>query len=127
MSASLSTLSNLKIGTRLVALFGFLGALLVATGLFALYLVVDAEKNMSRLYAERMVPIERVSLVQRDTIENRVLLLEAIMHTESDIKGKLGQVKTRIDAITKNWREVKKNLVSEKEKEIGRASCRERV
>lgn len=118
MSVNLSVLSNLNIGTRLSALFGFLSVLLVATGLFALYIVVDAEKNMSRLYAERMVPIERVSLVQRDTIENRILLLEAIMHTESDIKPKLEQVQFKIDAITKNWREAKKDLVSEKEKEL---------
>lgn len=48
MIANFSILSNLKIGTRLAALFGFLSTLLVATGLFALYIVVDAVQGPMR-------------------------------------------------------------------------------
>lgn len=106
---------NLKIGHRLGLQISFLGLLLVAMAALGFIVLTGVESRLEHIYASRIIPIERVAAVQRDTLENRALLLEAVMHDKADPKAKIDKVKSKIELITENWRGAKTTMTSETE------------
>jgi methyl-accepting chemotaxis protein-1 (serine sensor receptor) len=109
-----------KIGFRLGLLVCLMALMLSIFCGAGLYLLSESEKNLTHLFEKRMLPVERVSWIQKETIKVRMMLLRAMAHAAegADIKPELVAVREKIVAINKVWAQAKEDVTSEKEKEL---------
>lgn len=114
------SLKNVTIGTRLSALVIFFTLLLIGSAGLGLYALQMTEDRLQNLYAQRMLPIERAAAIQKETLKNRMLLLEGIIHLgeSGDVKADLKKIRQNIDSITANWKLAKNDARTAKEKEL---------
>jgi HAMP domain-containing protein len=71
---------NSSISFRLGILVAFMSLLLAVVGGFGLATLQQMESELQNLYSQRLLPIEQAAAQQKNVIENRVYLLEAMMH-----------------------------------------------
>jgi methyl-accepting chemotaxis protein len=100
-----------SISVRLGVLVGFMSLLLAAVGVFGLATLRQMETELQHLYTQRMLPIEDATSQQRNVIQNRVYLLEAMMHgNESESRAKyLDKINETINEYA-SWKEKIKNI-----------------
>jgi hypothetical protein len=98
-----------KIGFRLGLLVCLMALMLSIFCGAGLYLLAESEKNLTHLFEKRMLPVERVSWIQKETIKVRMMLLRAMAHAAegADIKPELVAVREKIVAINKVWAQAK--------------------
>jgi methyl-accepting chemotaxis protein len=108
---NLSRFADSSISVRLGVLVGFMSLLLAAVGVFGLATLRQMETELQHLYTQRMLPIEDATSQQRNVIQNRVYLLEAMMHgNESESRAKyLDKINETINEYA-SWKEKIKNI-----------------
>ena len=78
-----------SISMRLGVLVAFMSLLLATVGVFGLVTLRQMENELQHLYTQRLLPIEDATAQQKNVIQNRVYLLEAMMHgNESEERAK---------------------------------------
>ena len=118
-SKSMFRFGDSSISIRLGILVGFMSLLLAAVGVFGLVTLKQMEGELQHLYADRMLPIEDATSQQKNVIQNRVYLLEAMMHgNESEARAKyLDQVNETINEYV-TWKEKIKNISDPEQKKL---------
>ena len=118
-SKSMFRFGDSSISIRLGILVGFMSLLLAAVGVFGLVTLKQMEGELQHLFTHRMLPIEDATSQQKNVIQNRVYLLEAMMHgNESEARAKyLDQVNETINEYV-TWKEKIKNISDPEQKKL---------
>jgi len=118
-SKSMFRFADSSISVRLGILVGFMSLLLAAVGVFGLVTLKQMETELQHLYSQRLLPIEDATSQQKNVIQNRVYLLEAMMHgNESEARAKyLDQVNETINEYAA-WKEKIKNITDPEQKKL---------
>jgi len=121
-SKSLFRFGDSSISVRLGILVGFMSLLLAAVGVFGLVTLKQMETELQHLYAQRMLPIEDATSQQKNVVQNRVYLLEAMMHgNESEARAKyLDRINNTIKEYAA-WKEKVKNISDPEVKKLYQA------
>jgi len=108
-----------SISVRLGILVGFMSLLLAAVGVFGLATLRQMETELQHLYTQRMLPIEDATSQQKNVIQNRVYLLEAMMHgNESEARKKyLDQINESINEYV-TWKEKIKDIKDPEQRKL---------
>ena len=97
-------LNNLKIGTRLTALLVVLLALLLAIGMLGIRAIASADAALQTIQADRIVPLDQVSSIEKKMLENQLLSARAVLNPSPDnVNTALQSVAANIEAINKLW------------------------
>ena len=118
-SKSMFRFADSSISARLGILVGFMSLLLAAVGVFGLVTLKQMETELEHLYSQRLLPIEDATSQQKNVIQNRVYLLEAMMHgNESEARAKyLDQVNETINEYSA-WKEKIKDITDPEQKKL---------
>ena len=118
-SKSLFRFADSSISMRLGILVGFMSLLLAAVGGFGLVTLKQMETELQHLYTQRMLPIEDATSQQKNVIQNRVYLLEAMMHgNESEARAKyLDRINETINEYS-TWKEKIKNITDPEQRKL---------
>jgi len=118
-SKSLFRFGDSSISARLGILVGFMSLLLAAVGVFGLVTLKQMETELQHLYSERMLPIEDANSQQKNVIQNRVYMLEAMMHgNESEARAKyLDRINETINEYS-TWKEKIKNITDPEQRKL---------
>ncbi|MGW8247885.1 MAG: methyl-accepting chemotaxis protein [Acidiferrobacterales bacterium] len=118
-SRNLFRFADSSISVRLGILVGFMSLLLAAVGVFGLGTLRQMETELQHLYTQRLLPIEDATSQQRNVIQNRVYLLEAMMHgNESEARAKyLNKINETINEYA-TWKEKIKNISDPEQRKL---------
>ncbi|MDT8452473.1 MAG: methyl-accepting chemotaxis protein [Gammaproteobacteria bacterium] len=109
--------SSKTIGTRLGMLVGFMASLLIVVGLFGIYALTEAESELESLYAKRMLPLELAAALQKNALDHRILILEALMEQDRS-KDYIEKIESGMSATLKNIEMMSRTVSSDKEREL---------
>jgi len=111
--------SNSSISFRLTILVAFMSILLAAVGGFGLVTLKKMEVELHHLYKDRLLPIDDANEQQKNVIQNRVLLLEAMMHgNDSEQRVKfINEIHNTIDEFAK-WKESIKQIKDPEQRKL---------
>ncbi|MDT8451310.1 MAG: methyl-accepting chemotaxis protein [Gammaproteobacteria bacterium] len=118
--------ANKTIGTRLGLLVGFMASLLIVVGLLGLYALTEAESELESLYAKRMLPLELATALQKNALDHRTLILEALMEQDRS-KDYIEKIEVGMSATLKNIEMMSSTVNSDKERELLAAYSSARV
>ena len=121
--AGIGTVSFLRdagIASRLGVLIGLFAVLLIGIGAIALYALAMGKSQLQSIYSDRVIPMERAAQIQRLTLENRLLVLEAVVRLGEgeDIRQNLSNIQKSIDDITVIMKTAMADARNERVKEL---------
>ena len=97
-------LNNYKIGTRLTALLVILLALLIGVSVLGFRELGRASDAMDSIQADRLIPLDQVSRVEKLMLENQLFAARAVLNpSPENVNNALKAVAANIDGITKLW------------------------
>ncbi len=96
---------------------GFLASLLIVVGLLGLYALTEAESELESLYAKRMLPLELATALQKNTLDHRILILEALMEQDRS-KEYIEKIEAGMSATLENIEKMSGAVSSDKEIEL---------
>ena len=98
-------MSNLKITTRVLAVIGFLTAMLLLIGGAGLWSTSQSNEALRTVYLDRTVPTADLAAVNRQNLRNRVAITYAIFETkDSTTDAMLKQIEGNMAEIDKRWK-----------------------
>lgn len=109
----------MRVGMRLGLLVGFLALLLIMIGLVGIRTLNQAEANMDEVFREGVLEIKQLTLIQQHTLENRILLLEAIVRREDgSTNAYIEKIESNIDQLGAIWNKFQTSDKLSKRKEF---------
>ncbi|MBF0488364.1 MAG: Tar ligand binding domain-containing protein [Nitrospirae bacterium] len=129
---------NIKISVRLFSLVGFMAVIIIAMGVVGLNSLGSLNKNFNSLYADRMVPVGDLSVINDKMRENVQQLLLAAFHdptlevskvhnADHPITKHTGKIEANIEEITKLWTSYMASSMAPEEKTLADKFTEDRV
>ncbi|MDI1338847.1 methyl-accepting chemotaxis protein [Polaromonas sp.] len=121
-------MNNFKISTRLILLIGILSVLLLAIGSVGLFGISQSNEALKTVYEDRLVPAGQVAEIQKDLLENRLLVAVSLVTPTPDIIAKnTDQVEANIAAIGKVWEAYMATSLTTEEAKLSKAFAEDRA
>ncbi|MDI1239464.1 MAG: Tar ligand binding domain-containing protein, partial [Polaromonas sp.] len=121
-------MNNFKISTRLILLIGILSVLLLAIGSVGLFGINQSNEALKTVYEDRLVPAGQVAEIQKDLLENRLLVAVSLVTPTPDIIAKnTDQVEANIAAIGKVWEAYMATSLTTEEAKLAKAFAEDRA
>ncbi|HEX5372910.1 MAG TPA: methyl-accepting chemotaxis protein [Aquabacterium sp.] len=112
-------MKNLRISTRLSALIGLLGVLLLSIGSIGLYGISTANAALKTVYEDRTIPIGQLGDIQSLLLSNRLAIAVSLVTPTPDvIQSSLSSIDTNLAAISKIWSAYTATAMTEDEKRL---------
>ncbi|MEO5355686.1 MAG: methyl-accepting chemotaxis protein [Nitrospirae bacterium YQR-1] len=122
---------NLKIGTRLYLLVGFMSVIIIALSVLGIMASKSINANFDSLYADRMVPLQQLSTINDKMRENVQQLLLASFHdpiievskvhnADHPITKHTDKVDSNVEDIGKLWKEYMATTLTPEESELAK-------
>ncbi|QWR78768.1 methyl-accepting chemotaxis protein [Candidatus Magnetomonas plexicatena] len=122
---------NLKIGTRLYLLVGFMSLILIALSVLGINSSKSINANFDSLYADRMVPLQQLTTINDKMRENVQQLLLASFHdpnievskthnADHPITKHTDKIDANIEDIGKLWKEYMATTLTSEESELAK-------
>ncbi len=124
-----SMFKNVKISVRLFSLVGFMAVIVVLLGVFGLSSSASINKNFNTLYADRMVPVGDLAVINDKMRENIQQLLLASFHdpilevskvhnSDHPITKHTDKIEANLGEITKLWTSYMATYLTPEEKTL---------
>ena len=110
---------NLTIRARLIAVIGFLSALLVAIGAIGLAGMSKTNDGLKTVYEDRLLALKYLSQIDRLLNSNRLLMASAMFDGRADAaKTSAGRIEANIESMDKLWKEYTDTPLMSDEKKL---------
>jgi methyl-accepting chemotaxis protein len=106
---------NITIKTRIVVFILLLSIVILGIGGLGLRGIVQNNESLKSVYADRVIPMEQISTIQKDIFNSRVLILGMLFNNQP-IKSHSKKVQENLDEIDKLWENYSKTFLTEDEK-----------
>lgn len=106
---------NITIKTRIVVFILLLSIVILGIGGLGLSGIVQNNESLKSVYADRVIPMEQISTIQKDIFNSRVLILGMLFNNQP-IKSHSRKVQENLDEIDKLWENYSKTFLTEDEK-----------
>ena len=101
--SSVAQIQYLNIKWRLVGIFSFFCACLIAGGALGLYGMSQSNQGLKSVYENRSVPMGTLAEIQRFLLQNRRLIEVSMNATPEEIHNNIVEVERNIEEVTRLW------------------------
>jgi len=101
--ANLTKIQYLNIKWRLIGIFSFFCACLIAGGALGLYGMSQSNQGLKSVYEDRSVPMGSLAEIQRLLLQNRRLVEVSMYATPEEIRSNTVEVERNIGEISRLW------------------------
>ncbi|HET6788014.1 MAG TPA: Tar ligand binding domain-containing protein, partial [Aquabacterium sp.] len=112
-------MKNLRISTRLSALIGLLGVLLLSIGGIGLYGISTANAALKTVYEDRTIPIGQLGDIQSLLLSNRLAIAVSLVTPTPDvIQASLSSIDHNLAEVARTWSAYTATTLTEDEKRL---------
>lgn len=103
MLAGIANLQYLNIKWRLICVFAFFSACLMAGGALGLYGMSQSNQGLKSVYQDRTIPMGQLAEIQRRLLQNRRLVEISMAASPEVIRNNTAEVEQNIGLVGKMW------------------------
>lgn len=93
---------NVTLGTRIVVFILLLSTVILGIGGLGLRGIVQNNESLKSVYADRIIPMEQISTIQKNVFNSRVLILGMLFNNQP-IKSHTRKVEENLNEINEQW------------------------
>lgn len=108
---------NITIKTRIVVFILVLSTVILGIGGLGLRGIVQNNESLKSVYADRIIPMDQISTIQKDIFNSRILLVGMLFNNQP-IKSHSKKVQENLDEISQLWESYTKTSLTENEKTL---------
>jgi len=106
---------NITIRTRIVVFILLLSTVILGIGGLGLRGIVQNNESLKSVYADRIIPMDQISTIQKNILNSRILLIGMLFNNQP-IKSHSRKVQENLDEISEQWQSYMQTFLTEDEK-----------
>jgi PAS domain S-box-containing protein len=120
-------LRNISISMRMIMIFSMLIVLALGLGIAGLIGMYRTNHSLKTVYEDRLIPMERISRIDRLILHNRLLLTSSLVSSNPvDVQENIAKLESNIDEITGIWESYMTTYLTEEEKVLAEKFAEDR-